>query len=94
MSARTKEGIDAVQWVYVPPPENGKPAQISVTLQLPQKFGAIKGTVLKDGGKTPAVGVGIMAIESHYYLVNYWGTEDAALNLQVRDDQTICVGGG
>jgi hypothetical protein len=35
-----------------------------------------------------------MAIESHYYLVNMWGSEQAALNLQINENQTICVGGG
>jgi len=93
LSARTKDGRDAAQWVYVPPAK-GKPAQVSATLQIPKEFGSIKGKVLKDGGKTPASGIGIMAIECHYYLVNMWGSEQAALNLQINENQTICVGGG
>jgi uncharacterized GH25 family protein len=93
LSARTKDGRDAAQWVYVPPAK-GKPAQVSATLQIPKEFGSIKGKVLKDGGKTPAAGIGIMAIESHYYLVNMWDSEQAALNLQINENQTICVGGG
>lgn len=94
MSARTKDGKDAVKWVYVPPSKDGEEQRISVTLQLPKEFGSIKGRVLKDGGKTPAAGVGVMAIESHYYLVNMWGVEGAAENLQIDENQTICVGGG
>jgi len=93
LSARTKDGKDTARWVYVPPAKD-KPAQVSVTLQIPKEFGSIKGKVLKDGGKTPAAGIGIMAIECHYYLVNMWGVEQAALNLQVNENQTICVGGG
>jgi hypothetical protein len=93
LSARTKDGRDAAQWVYVPPAKD-KPAQVSATLQIPKEFGSIKGKVLKDGGKTPAAGIGIMAIESHYYLVNMWDSEQAALNLQINENQTICVGGG
>ncbi len=93
LSARTKDGKDTAQWVYVPPTKD-KPAQVSVTLQIPKEFGSIKGKVFKDGGKTPAAGIGIMAIECHYYLVNMWGVEQAALNLQVNENQTICVGGG
>jgi hypothetical protein len=93
LSARTKEGRDAVRWIYVPPAK-GKPAQVSAMLQIPKEFGSIKGKVLKDGGKTPAAGIGVMAIESHYYLVNMWGSERAALNLQINENQTICVGGG
>jgi len=94
LSARTKDGKDAVKWVYVPPSKDGEEQRISVTLQLPKEFGSIKGRVLKDGGKTPAAGVGVMAIESHYYLVNMWGVEGAAENLQIDENQTICVGGG
>jgi uncharacterized GH25 family protein len=93
LSARTKDGKDTAQWVYVPPAKD-KPAQVSVTLQIPKEFGSIKGKVLKDGGKTPAAGIGIMAIECHYYLVNMWDSEQAALNLQINENQTICVGGG
>ncbi len=93
LSARTKDGKDTAQWVYVPPTKD-KPAQVSATLQIPKEFGSIKGKVFKDGGKTPAAGIGIMAIECHYYLVNMWGVEQAALNLQVNENQTICVGGG
>jgi uncharacterized GH25 family protein len=93
LSARTKEGRDVVRWIYVPPAKD-KPAQVSAALQIPKEFGSIKGKVLKDGGKTPASGIGIMAIESHYYLVNMWGSEQAALNLQINENQTICVGGG
>ncbi len=93
LSARTKDGRDAVRWIYVPPAK-GKPAQVSATLQIPKEFGSIKGKVLKDGGKTPAAGIGIMAIECHYYLVNMWGSEQAALNLQINENQMICVGGG
>jgi uncharacterized GH25 family protein len=93
LSARTKEGRDAVRWIYVPPAKD-KPAQVSATLQIPKEFGSIKGKVLKDGGKTPASGIGVMAIESHYYLVNMWGSEQGALNLQINENQTICVGGG
>jgi len=93
LSARTKDGKDTAQWVYVPPAKD-KPAQVSVTLQIPKDFGSIKGKVLKDGGKTPAAGIGILAIECHYYLVNMWGSEQAALNLQINENQTICVGGG
>ena len=93
LSARTKDGKDTARWVYVPPAKD-KPAQVSVTLQIPKEFGSIKGKVLKDGGKTPAAGIGIMAIECHYYLVNMWSVEQAALNLQVNENQTICVGGG
>lgn len=94
LSAQTKDGKDVVRWVYVPPTREGKAQQISVTLQIPKEFGSIKGRVFKDGGKTPAEGVGVMAIESHYYLVNMWGTQEAALNLQIDENQTICVGGG
>lgn len=94
LSARTKDGKDAVQWVYVPPTRDSKTQQISVTLQIPKEFGSIKGRVFKDGGKTPAEGVGVMAIESHYYLVNIWGTQEAVENLQIDENQTICVGGG
>jgi len=93
LSARTKDGKDTAQWVYVPPAKD-EPTQVSVTLQIPKEFGSIKGKVFKDGGKTPAAGIGIMAIECHYYLVNMWGVEQAALNLQVNENQTICVGGG
>ncbi|MFN4180847.1 MAG: hypothetical protein ACK4I8_11080, partial [Armatimonadota bacterium] len=94
LSARTKEGKDAVQWVYVPPTRDSKAQQISVTLQIPKEFGSIRGRVFKDGGKTPAEGVGVMAIESHYYLVNIWGTQEAVENLRIDENQTICIGGG
>ncbi len=94
LSAQTKDGKDTVRWVYVPPTRDSKEQQISVTLQIPKEFGSIKGQVFKDGGKTPAEGVGVMAIESHYYLVNMWGTQEAAENLQIDENQTICIGGG
>ncbi len=73
---------------------DSKAQQISVTLQIPKEFGSIKGRVFKDGGETPAESVGVMAIESHYYLVNMWGAQEAALNLQIDENQTICLGGG
>lgn len=94
LSARTKDGKDAVQWVYVPAEKGSEKQKVSVTLQIPKEFGSIKGRVFKDGGKTPAAGVGLMAIESHYYLINMWDAEQAVMNLQVDENQTICVGGG
>lgn len=94
LSAQTKEGKDTVQRVYVPPAKKGEASKLTVTLQIPKDFGSIKGRVFEDGGKTPVAGVGVMAVESHHCLVNMWGVEEAALNLQINESQTICVGGG